>query len=317
LKLKSAKVKLSIIFPVFNEEQNILPLHAEVCKVLENSGLELEFIYVNDGSNDNSSNILKELCSNQKNVKFIELTRNFGHQAALTAGLDFATGDAAITMDCDFQDPPEIIPEMIKKWQEGYKIVYTRRKERKDKFFKRTTAKAYYNLLYKFSENKIQGNIGDYRLLDKKVIGVLKEMREKSRYLRGMVPWLGYEYTIIDYDRPLRKHGKTGFNLLTMFRLGMNGILSFSLAPLRLGLIMGVFIILTGIIFLIYLALNYFINNQFYKLLEWLAVVNYILIGFLFILVWIIAEYIGKIYNETKDRPIYIINNTANIGGIE
>lgn len=310
-------MKLSIIFPVFNEEQNILPLHDEVCRVLENSGLDLEFIYVNDGSGDKSSDILRELCVKEKNVKYINLTRNFGHQAALTAGLDFATGDAVITMDCDFQDPPEILPEMISKWKEGYKIVYTRRKERRDRFFKRNTAKAYYKLLFKFSENKIQGNIGDYRLLDKQVLAVLKEMREKSRYLRGMVPWLGYEYTVIDFERPLRKHGETGFSFLTMFRLGMNGILSFSLAPLRLGLIMGVFIIFTGMIFLVYLGLNYFINNQFYKLLEWLAVVNYILIGFLFILFWIIAEYIGKIYNETKERPIYIINDTANIGNIK
>jgi polyisoprenyl-phosphate glycosyltransferase len=306
-------MKLSIVLPVYNEQDNIVPVYETILAQLKDTDTELEFFFVNDGSIDHSYQILTDLASKDRQVKYINLTRNFGHQVALTAGLDYATGDAVITMDCDLQDPPEIIPEMIKKWKEGYKIVYTRRKLRKDKFFKRITAKIYYNLLYKFSSFKIHGQIGDFRLLDKKVHEVLKNMREKSRYLRGMVPWLGYEYAIIDYDRPLRTHGKTGFSMLKMVRLGMNGILSFSLAPLRLGLILGFFIVLTGIIFFFYLLLNYMINDQFYKLLEWMAVFNYTLIGFLFILIWIIGEYVGKIFDETKNRPIYLINDTGNI----
>jgi len=307
-------MKLSIVLPVFNEEGNIIPLYEKIQEQLNFQDITTEFIYVNDGSNDHSLSILKELCSKDKNIKYISLSRNFGHQAALTAGLDYACGDAVITMDCDFQDPPEVLPEMINKWKEGFKIVYTRRKERKDKFFKKFTAKIYYSLLYKFSDNKLQGNIGDFRLLDRTVLSILNAMREKSRYLRGMVPWLGYEYAIIDYERPLRTNGESGFSLLTMVRFGMNGILSFSFAPLRFGLILGIFVIITGIIFFFYLLFNYLINHQFYKLLEWMAVMNYVLIGFLFILIWIIGEYIGKIYNEAKDRPIYIINDTGNIG---
>jgi polyisoprenyl-phosphate glycosyltransferase len=307
-------MKLSIILPVFNEEGNIFPLFERIKEILLDTDLLLEYIFVNDGSKDRSLSILKDLSAKNKQVKYISLSRNFGHQAALTAGLDYTTGDAVITMDCDFQDPPEIIPQLISKWKEGYKIVYTRRKERKDKFLKRISAKIYYKLLYKFSDNKIPGNIGDFRLIDKKVLDILNTMREKSRYLRGMVPWLGFEYTIIDHDRPLRKHGETGFSLLKMIRFGMNGILSFSFAPLRFGLLLGIFVIITGIGFFLYLLLNYLINHQFYKLLEWMAVINYVLIGFLFILFWIIGEYIGKIYNETKDRPIYIINDTGNIG---
>jgi len=310
-------MKLSIVLPVFNEQDNILAVYSKIIENLKDFNLIIEFLFVNDGSTDKSYQLLKDLAAKDPQVKYINLSRNFGHQAAITAGLDYATGDAVITMDCDLQDPPEVIPEMVKKWQEGYKIVYTRRKYRKDKFIKRITAKLYYKLLYKFSETKIPSEIGDFRLLDRKVLNELNKMREKSRYLRGMVPWMGYNFTIIDYDRPLRTHGKTGFSFLKMFRLGMNGILSFSLAPLRLGLLMGILIILSGMAFLAYLFINFFVYHQFYKLLEWMAVVNYILIGFLFIMIWIIAEYIGKIFNESKNRPVYLINDTGNIGNID
>jgi polyisoprenyl-phosphate glycosyltransferase len=308
---------LSIVLPVFNEQDNIPAVYSRIIENLKEFDLIAEFLFVNDGSTDGSYQVLKDLAAKDANVKYINLSRNFGHQAALTAGLDYATGDAIITMDCDLQDPPEVLPEMISKWIEGYKIVYTRRKERKDKFFKRITAKFYYHLLYKFSEIKIPAEIGDFRLLDRKVLNELNKMREKSRYLRGMVPWMGYNFAIIDYDRPLRNQGETGFSFLKMFRLGMNGILSFSMAPLRLGLLMGFLIVLTGFAFLIYLFINFFVYHQFYKLLEWMAVVNYILIGFLFILIWIIAEYIGKIFNESKNRPVYLINDTGNIGNID
>ncbi len=310
-------MKISLVLPVYNEQENIIPLYEKIIPLLESIVTDLEFIFINDGSTDGSYFILKDLAEKDKRVKYICLSRNFGHQVALTAGLDYASGDAVITMDCDFQDPPELIPEMIKKWQEGNQIVYTRRKERKDKFFKRITAKIYYKLLYKFSEFKIHGNIGDFRLLDKKVLSVLNSMREKTRYIRGMVPWLGFNYTILDYERPLRTHGETGYSFLQMFRLAMNGILSFSLAPLRLGLIAGIVVILSGFVFLAYMAINFFVNNQFYKLLEWMAVINYILIGFLFIMIWIIAEYVGKIFNESKNRPIYIINDAGNFGSPE
>jgi dolichol-phosphate mannosyltransferase len=257
--------------------------------------------------------ILRQLAEKDAAVKVLSFTRNFGHQAALTAGLDIATGDAIVTMDCDFQDPPEVILEMVEKWMAGNKIIYGRRLYRKDRFFKRVSANIYYKLLYKASEIKIMGNIGDFRLIDKSVGDELRQMKEKNRYLRGMVPWLGFSYAIVDYVRPLRIKGKTGFSLLKMSRFAMAGILNFSLFPLRLGLIIGLFIIFTGIVFLFYLAFRYFFDDQFYKLLEWLAVVNYILIGFLFILIWIVAEYIGRIYDEVKGRPLYVIETKINI----
>ena len=304
---------ISIVIPVFNEELNIVPMYEAAVAVLKNLDASTEFIFVNDGSTDGSLLTLRNLTKKDNNVKVISFTRNFGHQAALTAGLEIANGDAVVTMDCDFQDPPEVIVEMINKWLEGNKIIYGRRSFRKDGFFKRLTAKTYYKLLYKVSEIKIMGNIGDFRLIDKSVVCELRQLKEKSRYLRGMVPWLGFSYAIVDYVRPLRKKGETGFSLLKMSRFAMAGILNFSLFPLRLGLILGIFIISTGIIFLFYLAIRYFFDNQFYKLLEWLAVVNYILIGFLFILIWIVAEYIGKIYDEVKGRPLYVIETKINV----
>lgn len=304
---------ISVVIPVFNEELNILPMYEAVKEILDKIESKPEFIFVNDGSEDNSLVILRDLAEKNSEVKVLSFTRNFGHQAAITAGLDYANGDAVVTMDCDFQDPPQVIVEMVAKWQEGNKIIYGRRSFRKDGFFKRFTAKTYYKLLYKASEIKIMGNIGDFRLLDKSVVCELRQMKEKNRYLRGMVPWLGFSYAIVDYIRPERRKGKTGFSLLKMSRFAMAGILNFSLFPLRMGLIMGLFIIGTGIIFLIYLAIRFFFDHQFYKLLEWLAVFNYILIGFLFILIWIVAEYIGRIYDEVKGRPLYVIETRINV----
>lgn len=311
---QAAKGKLiSVVLPVFNEELNIEPMLKAVSDVLKKTGYIYEIIFVNDGSTDNSRFVLHNLASNNLNIKVITFTRNFGHQAAITAGIDFAQGDAVITMDCDFQDPPEVITEMISHWEEGKMIVYGRRSYRKDGFFKKITAKLYYKLLYNASDIKIQGNIADYRLIDKTVVAELRQMKEKNRYLRGMVPWLGFDYAIVDFIRPKRLHGKSGFSLVKMSRFAMAGILNFSLFPLRIGFVLGLFIIVTGVIFLIYLGFRFFFQNQFYKLLEWLAVFNYILIGFLFILIWIVAEYIGKIYDEVKARPLYIIESKLNI----
>lgn len=302
---------ISIVIPIFNEEKNISLLYNAILQYVSES--ELEFVFVNDGSTDASILELLRLAEEDKRVKIISFTRNFGHQAALTAGIDYAKGDAIITMDADFQDPPEVLPLLIEQWKKGAKIVYARRSHRHDRFLKRWTAKVYYNLLYKASEIKIKGNIGDFRLIDVSVAEKLRKLREHSRYLRGLIPWLGYKFAIVDYVRPLRKKGHTKFNWLKMLRFAMNGLLNFSLLPLRMGLVAGIGIIFSGIVFLIYLAYRFLFDNQFYKLLEWLAVVNYILIGVLFIFIWFIAEYIGKIYEEVKGRPIYIVDTIKNL----
>lgn len=303
---------ISIVVPVFNEQENILELVDSLKKVLEPLLPDYEIIFVDDASTDHTLRIIKELTRENPKIKFMSFSRNFGQQAAITAGIDFAVGKAIITMDADLQDPPHLIPEMIRTWQAGSDIVLMRRAHRNDGFFKRITASAYYYLLTQFSEYKFKGNVGEFRLIDKKVADELKNLKEKTRYLRGMIIWMGYTLTYLDYDRPNRKSGKTGFSLLKMIRLAMNGILDFSLLPLRLGLVVGVFVVIVGFLFLGYIVIDIFLHDVVYPLYKWLSVVTFIFTGFLFILIWILGEYIGKIYNEVKNRPIYLIREKGN-----
>jgi len=303
---------LSIVIPVFNEEENILLIHAELESIMKKREMDYEIIFVDDASWDKSLVVLRDLIKKDKRVKFISFSRNFGQQAALTAGMDHAKGDAVITMDCDLQDPPDLIPEMLEKWEAGNDIVYARRSNKKERYLKRISAKYYYKLLRKFSDQKIQGNVGEFRLVDRKVLNELVNMKEKCRYLRGMVYWLGFNHYIIDFERPLREHGKTGFNWLKMVRLAMDGLLNFSLLPLRLGLIFGIITIPLGFFFLIYFTVDILVNSVEYPLYKWISVISFIFIGFLFILIWILGEYIGKIYEETKDRPLYVIRFKSN-----
>lgn len=306
--------KVSFVIPVFNEESNILRLYEALLEQMADfEAMESEFIFVNDGSYDASLQVLKELAVKDARVKVIGFTRNFGHQSALMAGMSKAAGDAVITMDCDLQDPPAVVPAMLKYWLDGYKVVYTRRLNRNDRFLKKLTAKYYYKLLSWSSEVSLPGNIGDFRLIDKVVLKHFQNKKGKEEYLRGRIPWLGYKYAVVDYDRPVRDKGKTGFSWLKMVRFAMQGILNFSLLPLRLGFAIGIMSVFSGIVAFIYLLVNHFVNGQFYKLLEWVAVFNLILIGFLFILIWILAEYINGIKKEVKELPDYIIEESYNL----
>lgn len=304
-------MKISVVVPVYNEEENIEKLYNIVSSLIIENGYDYEIIFVNDGSNDNSLSLLKSISTKDPKVKYISLSRNFGHQSAITAGFYHASGNAIISMDCDFQDPPELIPQMINEWQKGFKVVYARRRTRDDNFFKKYTAIWYYKILEKFSYLKIPKDIGDYRLIDQKVLHDLKTMNERARYIRGLIAWLGYDYSIIDFDRPKRAKGKTGFSIFKMMKFGMDGILSFSLLPLRLGLVIGLICILLGVGFLGYMSIDMLLNDVTYRLYKFLTVFIFILIGLLFIFIWILGEYIGRIHNEIKRRPIYIINEKS------
>jgi dolichol-phosphate mannosyltransferase len=305
--------EISIVVPVFNEQENIRLLTDSLKKALVPLNTSYEIIFVDDCSTDQSLQIIKDLAGSDTHIKYLTFTRNFGQQAALTAGLDFASGKAVITMDADMQDPPELLPEMICEWEKGHDIVYMHRKNRHDGLFKKLSARFYYFLLSKFSDRKISSNIGDFRLMDQKVVNELKKLHEKSRYIRGMVSWMGFSHTILDYDRPNRSNGKSGFSLLKMVRLGMHGILNFSLLPLRLGLVVGVAVIILGFLLLAYIVLDTLMNDVYYELHKWLGVVTFIFTGFLFVLIWILGEYIGKIYDEVKNRPVYIIREKGNL----
>ncbi len=305
--------KISFVVPAFNEEKNIPHLYNRIVKLMEKSDADWEIIFINDGSVDKTLTVLKAFAHSDKRVKYLNLSRNFGHQAALTGGLKYATGDAIVSMDCDLQDPPEVIEEMIGKWREGFHVVYARRKNfRKDNFLKRKASQVFYKLLDKFSDVRIPRNVGDFRLIDQKVLREINRMPEHSRYLRGMVAWTGFRFTFVDYFRPDREEGESGYTFAKLFGLAMSGMMNFSFLPLRFGLFMGVFSIIVGIILLAIQVFDSLFNHAYYHLYKWLVVVLVIFTGFIFMLLWILGEYIGKIYDEVRQRPVFIVEEKGN-----
>ncbi|MBW7954898.1 glycosyltransferase family 2 protein [Candidatus Gracilibacteria bacterium] len=309
-----SKKKISIIIPAYREGKNISLIYNALKKILSNiiKKYDYEIIFINDGSIDDTWQKIKEIGEKDKNILGINLSRNFGHQQALTAGYMEASGDLIISMDCDMQDPPILILEMIKKWELGFEVVYARRKDRNDKFFKKYTAILYYKILTKVSDTKIPRNVGDFRLIDKKVLESFKKLKEKDRYIRGIFAWMGFKTTFIDFNRPERILGETGYTWEKMIKLAMDGILNFSTFPLKLGAIIGFFIILLSIGFFLYVSYDFFINSVDYPLYKW---INILLLGFMglqFIFMWILGEYIARIFNETRDRPLYIISEKIN-----
>jgi len=305
---------LSIVIPLYNEEKNLSKLNETLLSVLGTLSNSWEIIYVNDGSSDNTLEMVEALASGNPVIKVVSLTRNFGHQAALMAGLDNTTADAVITMDGDLQDPPELIPELLDKWNEGFLIVYARRKNyRKDHFMKRWLSMLFYFTLKSLKMSSAPKNVGDFRLIDRRVLEELKHMRERTRYLRGMISWLGFKSAFVDYHRPDREKGKAGYSFSQLIRLAMDGFFSFSRLPLRIGLFLGVISILIGFGFMVYMISDIIFNDVYYHLYKLLVDVIFIFIGFLFILIWILGEYIGRIYHEVKGRDLYIIHKKVNL----
>lgn len=305
---------ISIILPIYNEEENIFLVYEKVSSIMHelSSMYDYEIIFINDGSRDSSWHKIMELCAKDKHVKAINFSRNFGHQMALTAGYDLAQGDAIITMDADLQDPPSLLLDMIKKWEQGANIVYARRIDRKDSFLKRKTAHLYYKFLDHISDVRIPRNVGDFRLIDKKVLQVLKECKEKSRYLRGMVAWSGFTCDYVDFKRPNRLNGQTGYTWSKMIKLAFDGMTGFSLFPLKLAAFIGVFVIATGSLMFLYITVDALFNHVYYPLFKWLVTIVYIFMGIQFLLMWILGEYIGRIFDQQKGRPLYIVAEKIN-----
>lgn len=304
------KKKISIIVPIYNEEANIALIYSTIIDIVKTISdyYTYELILVNDGSNDNSWPIITALAQNDDHVKALNFSRNFGHQMALTAGYDHASGDAIISIDADLQDPPHLILEMIKSWQEGNSIVYARRANRHDSFLKKITALLYYRFLDAVSDVKIPRNVGDYRLIDRKVLEALQECREKARYLRGMVAWTGFKHAFIDFNRPNRHAGETGYTWNKMVKLAFDGLTGFSLFPLKIAAFVGTFVIGTGVAMFGYITLDTILFGIDYPLFKWLVTIIYIFMGLQFILLWLIGEYIGRIHEQQKNRPLYIID---------
>lgn len=309
--------KVSIVVPAYNEQDNILPFHEALAPVLAGplAAYEAEIIFVNDGSRDLTMARLRELADRDPRVKIISFSRNFGHQAAITAGLDRATGDAIVTMDSDLQDPPSLLPQLVAKWETGTQIVYARRTGRSDNAFKRITADLYYRLLTRVSDVDIPRQVGDFRLVDRVVLDNLIRLGEHARYLRGMVAWLGFRHDFVDFDRPNRLHGETHYPLRKMLKLAMDGLLNFTFMPLKIGFWVGLGSILLSSAFLLYMIVDTLLHQQmnYYPLFKWLTVILLGFVGAQFIFLWILGEYIGRIYNDVRKRPLYVVGEEINL----
>lgn len=302
--------KISIVIPVFNEEKNLPTLYEQLTKLAQeyHNTYTFEYIYVNDGSHDNSWNIITKQAQINPAVKGILFSRNFGHQLALSAGYDHTTGDAVISMDADMQTPTVIIHQFIHAWEQGADIVYAQRSGREDTFFKKITAHWYYKLLEKVGETKIPHDVCDFRLLDKKVVLELRKCKEHARYLRGMVAWLGFKQVFVPYVHVKRVAGTSGYTWKKMFKLAFDGLAGFSVFPLRIAAYIGSFVILTGCAMFAYITFDTILHHVYYPLFKWLVTIIYIFMGLQFILLWFIGEYIGRIYEEEKGRPLYIVS---------
>lgn len=309
----SATIKYSIVVPVYNEEAVIIESYKRLKQVMDSLQESYEIIFVNDGSRDKSALIVSELCEMDKNVKLINFSRNFGHQIAVTAGMDFTEGDAVVVIDADLQDPPEVIPKMIEKWKEGYEVVYGKRIERKgETFFKKFTAKIFYRFLKSMTDVDIPVDTGDFRLIDRKVCDALKQVNERNRYIRGLISWLGFKQIGVEFSRDKRFAGETKYPLKKMFKFAFDAITSFSYKPLKLasytGMLLSVFSF-AYLLVVIYLKLFTDITNP-----GWASTlaVNLFFNGIVLIILGIIGEYVGRIYDEAKGRPLYIVSILRN-----
>jgi dolichol-phosphate mannosyltransferase len=304
------KITYSIIAPIYNEIDNIPELYRRVKEVMDTSGETWELVLVDDGSTDGSTDKIRELAQKDNAVRPVIFARNFGHQVAITAGWDYARGDAIVIIDADLQDPPEVILELAKKWKEGYEVVYAVRGEREgESWFKKFTAAMFYRLIYSITDVKIPVDTGDFRLMDRKVVDVLKQMRERHRFPRGMSAWVGFKQIGVTYKRAARVAGVTKYPFRKMLKLAVNAITGFSYFPLQVATYFGfasagVAILAIPIVAVLRLAGSHFFEGQTTTLISvlFLGGVQLISLG-------ILGEYVGRLYDEAKGRPLYIVRD--------
>lgn len=308
--------KVSIVIPMYNEEEVAHECYNRFKKVLSSmKNYDYEILFVNDGSKDKTLEILTNIATTDENVKVISFSRNFGHQCAVTAGIKYVTGDAIVIIDADMQDPPELIPEMLKLWEDGNEVIYGKRKTRDgESVFKLLTAKMFYNTLNALSDVDIPKDTGDFRLVDRKVVDVINSLPEHNKFLRGLFSWVGFKQKPFEYERKERFAGKTKYPLKKMLKLASDGIISFSSKPLKLVGGLGIISILISLIILIYSIISYVFNlNNLTAGWTSIMVTVTLFSGVQLLSIWIMSEYIGRIYDETKKRPQYIIDKKINI----
>ena len=305
---------LSLVLPIYNEEEVIPELHTRLQSFLVELGLETEIVFVNDGSRDRSMELLRGIATNEPRYRILSFARNFGHQSAITAGIDYARGKAVVVLDADLQDPPSVILEMVAKWREGFDVVYGKRRSREgESFFKLLTARWFYRLFAAMIPIEVPLDTGDFRLMSRRVVVALRELRETHRFVRGMVAWVGFKQTAVLYDRPGRFAGETKYPLRKMLRFAIDGITSFSVLPLRFATYLGMVISVASVGVAIYAVLAKYVFKVTVQgwtaevvLVSLLAAVQLLMIG-------ILGEYIGRIYEEVKRRPLYVVADRVNV----
>ena len=307
---KEQKKILSIVTPAYNEAENLGEFYSRVINATDNLNLEIEIIYINDGSQDSTIDIITKQRQIDNRITIIDLSRNFGKEIALTAGLDYSSGDAVIVIDADLQDPPELIPKLVEKWREGYDVVNAKRIKRKgESLLKKVMSYIYYRLLFYLSDINVPKDTGDFRLLNKNALDALLKLREKHRYMKGLFVWVGFKQKEIEYEREARFKGKTKWGFFSLFNLAFDGLTSFSIMPLRLASTIG---FLSALIGFFYGAVIFFKTLFFHEPVAGftsLVVLVTFFGGIQLLSIGIIGEYIGRIFNETKNRPLYVVKN--------
>lgn len=304
------KKLISIVIPAHNEQDNILVICDRIKQVFDSSGYEHEILFVDDGCTDNTLEIIKTLAASRSNIFYIEFSRNFGHQAALKAGLDQAGGDCVISLDADLQHPPELFMEMISKWEEGYEIVYTKRLEDKSlPFRKRQTSKYFYKLINSLSDIELESGTADFRLLDRKVVEAFREFREIDPFIRGLVKWMGFKQYGIEYIPDKRHSGGSKYNTTKMRRLALHGVTSLSIRPLHTAIYLGFTFSTLSLLYIPY-VIHAFLTGK--EVTGWASLIMTIVFfgGLQLIIMGIIGIYIGKMFMQSKNRPNYIIRST-------
>ena len=303
--------KISILIPCYNEEKTLPLLYPELVKLMEElPAYEWEIMFINDGSVDNTLKLLQELRQQDKRVNYVDLSRNFGKEVAMLAGFDYVTGDCMVIVDADLQDPPSLIPEMISYWEQGYDDVYARRRTRgKESWLRKYLSIRFYKLLQRTSRYDVLQNVGDFRLLDRRCINALKRMRESERYTKGMFCWIGFNKKEVVFDRGDRAAGKSSWGYKQLFSLAIDGITSFTSAPLRISTFVGFIVSMLAFIYMIYVFIKALIWGDPVQGYPSMVILILFLGGIQLLSLGIIGEYIGRIYNETKNRPDYIVRD--------
>lgn len=302
--------KISIIIPAYNEEESLPYLKERMDKLMENmNNYEFEILFINDGSKDNTLELIKQYRKQDNRYCYVDFSRNFGKEIGMIAGLDYATGDCVIFIDADLQDPPELIRELVKYWEQGYDDVYAKRRSRDgETFFKKFTSKMYYRVLQKMTNIEIQKDTGDFRLLDRRCVNALKKLRETERNTKSMFSWIGYKKKEVLYDRDARIAGKTKWSYMKLIDLAIDGITSLSTSPLRLSTWVAIPTFMVLIIYTIYVIAKCIITNTFVQAFQAIILLILFFSGIQILLFGIVGEYLGRIFTETKNRPLYFVN---------